>query len=273
MHLKEQIVIKTADEIEQMRQACRDAAMVLDYIAPFVKAGVTTEYLDDLMLKYTTDVLHDTSACLGYNPDNDIPYPKATCISVNHQICHGIPNDKVLKHGDILNIDVTVIRNGFHGDTSRMFKIEPCSIAASRLCSITFDAMWKGIEAIRPGGHFGDIGHAIQEFVEPKGCSVVREFCGHGVGRGFHEPPQVTHYGRPGEGPEIKPGMIFTVEPMINAGKRHLKILPNGWTAVTKDRSLSAQWEHTVLVTETGWEVLTFSPGCQPMPDWVKQPK
>ncbi len=272
MNFKRQIIIKTPDEIEQMRLACRDASLLLDYITPFVKAGVTTEYLDDLMLKYTEEVLGDRSACLGYDPDGTNPYPAATCISVNQQICHGIPNEKPLKHGDILNIDVTVIKNGFHGDTSRMFKIEPCSTMANSLCQVTFDAMWKGIEVVRPGGHFGDIGHAIQSYVEPLGYTVVREFCGHGVGRGFHEEPQVTHYGRPGAGPEILPGMIFTIEPMINAGKRNLKILPNGWTAVTKDRSLSAQWEHTILVTDTGWEVLTTSPGCQPQPSWVKQP-
>ncbi len=266
------IVIKTADEIEQMRLACRDAALLLDYITPFVKEGVSTEYLDDLMLKYTTEVLGDKSACLGYNPDGGNPYPKATCISLNHQVCHGIPNEKTLKKGDILNVDVTVIRNGFHGDSSRMFKIEPCSIAANRLCEATFNAMWKGIEVVKPGAHFGDIGHAIQHYVEPLGFSVVRDFCGHGIGRGFHEPPQILHYGRKDPGEEIRAGMIFTIEPMINAGKYPLKILPNGWTAVTKDHSLSAQWEHTILVTPTGWEVLTVSPGCRPAPDWVKKP-
>lgn len=264
------IVIKTPEEIEAMRLACRNAAMVLDYIAPFVKAGVTTEELDTLMLRYTEDVLGDRSACLGYNPDGGAPYPKATCISVNHQICHGIPDQKALKNGDILNIDVTVIHNGFHGDTSRMFIVGEGSIAAKRLVNITFDAMWKGIEVVRPGAHIGDIGAVIQKFVEPQGCSIVREFCGHGIGRGFHEEPQVCHYGRMGTGPEMKPGMIFTIEPMINAGRKELRVLPNGWTAVTKDRSLSAQWEHTVLVTETGYEVLTVSPGCPAAPEWVK---
>lgn len=264
------IVIKTPEEIEAMRLACRNAAMVLDYIAPFVKAGVTTEELDTLMLRYTEDVLGDRSACLGYTPDGGTPYPKATCISVNHQICHGIPDQKTLKNGDILNIDVTVIHNGFHGDTSRMFIVGEGSIAAKRLVNITFDAMWKGIEIVRPGAHIGDIGAVIQKFVEPQGCSIVREFCGHGIGRGFHEEPQVCHYGRMGTGPEMKPGMIFTIEPMINAGRKELRVLPNGWTAVTKDRSLSAQWEHTVLVTETGYEVLTVSPGCPAAPEWVK---
>ncbi|MBQ8829629.1 MAG: type I methionyl aminopeptidase [Burkholderiaceae bacterium] len=270
--LGSKIVIKTKDEIEQMRLACRDSALVLDYIAPFVKAGVTTEYLDTLMLRYIEDELGDISACLGYNPGGGTPYPKATCISVNHQICHGIPDGKILKNGDILNIDVTVIRNGFHGDTSRMFMVGNCSIAAKHLVNVTFDAMWKGIEVVRPGAHIGDIGHVIQHFAEPKGCSIVREFCGHGIGRGFHEEPQVCHYGKMGTGEVMKPGMIFTIEPMINAGRKELRILPNGWTAVTKDRSLSAQWEHTVLVTETGYEVLTMSPGCPPAPDWIKTP-
>lgn len=269
MSLKK-IVIKTPEEIEGMRAACRDAALVLDFIEPYVKAGVTTEELDDLMLKYMTEELKDISACLGYSSGGETPYPKATCISVNHQICHGIPDQKVLKKGDILNIDVTVIKNGFHGDTSRMFKVEPVSIAASRLCEITFNAMWKGICMVKPGAHFGDIGYAIQQYVGPTGCSIVREFGGHGVGRGFHEEPFVAHVGKMGEGPEMKPGMIFTIEPMINAGKHALKIMPNGWTAVTKDRSLSAQWEHTVLVTETGHEVLTVSPGCPQPPSWVK---
>lgn len=267
--MNKNIIIKTADEIEQMRLACKDAALVLDYIAPHVKAGVTTEYLDDLMLRYTEDVLGDRSACLGYRTHGCPPYPKATCISVNHQICHGIPDAKVLKKGDILNIDVTVIKNGFHGDTSRMFLIGECSVAAKHLCKVTFESMWKGICMVKPGAHFGDIGYVIQQFAEAQGCSIVREFCGHGVGRGFHEEPQVCHYGKMGSGAEIRPGMIFTIEPMINAGKHHLKILPNGWTAVTKDRSLSAQYEHTVLCTENGYEVLTRSPGCEPPPSWA----
>lgn len=269
MLLSKKIIIKTPNEIEQMRLACKDAALVLDYITPFVQAGVSTEYLDDLMLRYTEDVLGDKSACLGYQTADCPPYPKATCISVNHQICHGIPDSKILKKGDILNIDVTVIKNGFHGDTSRMFMVGECSIAAKHLCKVTFEAMWKGICMVKPGAHFGDIGYSIQRFAEAQGCSIVREFCGHGVGRGFHEEPQVCHYGKMGSGAEILPGMIFTIEPMINAGKRNLKIMPNGWTAVTKDRSLSAQYEHSVLCTENGYEVLTVSPGCEPPPSWA----
>ena len=264
------ILIKTPEQIEGIRQSCCDASMVLDYITPFVKEGVTTEYLDDLMLRYTEDVLKDRSACLGYDPDGTNPYPKATCISVNQQVCHGIPGSKPLKNGDILNIDVTVIKNGYFGDTSRMFSVGKCSIAAEHLIKVTYDAMWKGIELVRPGAHFGDIGHVIQQFAESQGCSVVREFTGHGVGVEFHEEPAVLHYGKAGSGPEIKAGMIFTIEPMLNAGRRELRIMPNGWTAVTKDRSLSAQWEHTVLVTEKGWEVLTVSDGSPQKPAWVK---
>lgn len=271
MRLKENIIIKTPEEIAEMRLACRDASLVLDYITPFVKAGVTTEYLDDLMLRYMEDVLGVRSACLGYTPEGMTPYPKATCISVNHVICHGIPDAKVLKKGDILNIDVTVVRNGFHGDTSRMFTVGKCSIAANRLVNLTFDAMWKGIEVVRPGAHFSDIGYVIEQFIRPQGLSIVEEFCGHGVGRGFHEDPQVLHYSkRPGLGAVMQPGMIFTIEPMINAGRKELNILSNDWTAVTKDHSLSAQWEHSVLVTETGYEVLTTSEGCPAKPAWVK---
>lgn len=260
------IIIKTPEQIEGIREACKDAALVLDYIAPFVKEGVTTEQLDDLMLKYTEEVLGDKSACLGYTAGGSVPYPKATCISVNQQICHGIPNEKPLKKGDILNIDVTVIKNGYFGDTSRMYTVGEPSIAGRHLIDVAFVSMWKGIEVVKPGAHIGDIGAVIQKYAESQGCSVVREFCGHGVGVEFHEDPQVCHYGKFGSGPEIKPGMIFTIEPMINAGRKELRILPNGWTAVTKDRSLSAQWEHTVLATETGYEVLTLSPGCPKAP-------
>ena len=267
---KREILIKTPEQIAGIREACTDASMVLDYITPFVKPGVTTEYLDDLMLRYTEDVLKDKSACLGYDPDHSIPYPKAPCISVNHQVCHGIPGPKVLKKGDILNIDVTVIKNGYYGDTSRMFCVGKCSIAANHLIAVTYDAMWKGIEMVKPGAHFGDIGYAIQKFAHAQGCSVVEEFTGHGVGVGVHEEPPVLHYGKMGAGAEMKPGMIFTIEPMINAGRKELTILSNGWTAVTKDKSLSAQWEHTVLVTDTGWEVLTVSEGSPAVPSWVK---
>jgi methionyl aminopeptidase len=188
------------------------------------------------------------------------PFPKSICTSVNHVVCHGIPSDRVLRNGDIVNIDVTVIKDGYHGDTSRMFFVGPPSIMAERLTKVCFDAMWRGIRAIRPGGHLGDVGHAIQSYVEEQRFSVVREYCGHGIGRVFHEDPQVLHYGRPSTGVELVPGMTLTVEPMVNAGKREVKLLSDGWTVVTKDHSLSAQWEHTVLITDKGFEVLTLSP-------------
>ncbi|MGE5666478.1 MAG: type I methionyl aminopeptidase, partial [Betaproteobacteria bacterium] len=196
-------------------------------------------------------------------------YPKSICTSVNHQVCHGIPGDRVLKNGDIVNLDITVIKDGDHGDTSRMFIVGEASVAARRLCEVTYEAMWKGIEQVRPGAHLGDIGHAIQKFAEAHGFSVVREFCGHGIGKKFHEEPQVLHYGRPGTLEELAPGMIFTIEPMINAGRREIRDLPDGWTIVTKDRSLSAQWEHTVLVTETGYEILTRSAATPPPPAFI----
>jgi len=250
-----------------MRVACKLAAEVLDYLTPHVKPGVTTNELDRLAHDYMTQVQGCIPAPLNYQPPGYAPYPKSICTSINHQICHGIPNDKPLKKGDSLNIDITVIKNGWHGDTSRMFQIGDTSIASKRLSQITYDAMWHGIAKVKPGAYLGDIGHAIQKFAEGNGFSVVREFCGHGIGRGFHEEPQVLHYGRPGTLNELKPGMIFTIEPMINAGKRDIKELGDGWTIVTKDHSLSAQWEHTVLVTETGFEVLTVSPGMPAMPE------
>ncbi|MDR1849796.1 MAG: type I methionyl aminopeptidase, partial [Zoogloeaceae bacterium] len=205
-------------------------------------------------------------APLNYAPPGHSPYPASICASLNHQICHGIPNERPLKNGDIVNIDVTVIKDGFHGDTSRMFLLGEPSIQARRLCAITFECMWLGIRAARPGGRLGDIGAAIQKHAEQNGYSVVREFCGHGIGRKFHEAPQVLHYGKAGSGEELKPGMIFTIEPMINAGKAAISTLADGWTAVTKDRSLSAQWEHTVLITDNGSEALTLSPGALPPP-------
>jgi methionyl aminopeptidase len=205
-------------------------------------------------------------APLNYAPDGHTPYPKSICTSVNHQICHGVPGDKVLKNGDIVNIDITVIKNGYHGDTSRMFHVGETSIQANRLGEITYQAMWLGIRQVKPDNTLGDIGYAIQSFAEKNGYSVVREFCGHGIGKVFHSEPQVLHYGRPGMGLKLKAGMIFTIEPMINAGKRDIKQLPDGWTIVTKDRSLSAQWEHTILVTETGFEVMTLSAGSPPAP-------
>ena len=200
-------------------------------------------------------------APLNYAPPGHTPYPKSLCTSVNNQICHGIPGPKVLKKGDIVNIDITVIKDGYHGDTSRMFYIGEPSILAKRLCDTTYKSMWHGISQVKPGNHLGDIGYAIQNYAEDHGFSVVREFCGHGIGKAFHEDPQILHYGNPGEGIELKEGMVFTIEPMVNAGKREIKMLSDGWTVVTKDRSLSAQWEHTILVTKDSFEVLTVSEG------------
>ncbi len=260
------ITLKTAHDIEKMRVACRLASEVLDFITPYVKAGVTTGELDRLCLEYMEQEQHTISACLNYQPPGYPPYPKATCISVNDVICHGIPGDKVIKNGDILNIDITVIKDGYFGDTSRMFIVGEGSILAKRLVNVTYECMWLGIEQVRPGAHLGDIGHAIQRHAEAQGFSVVREYCGHGIGQVFHEDPQVVHYGRPGTGLEIQPGMIFTIEPMINAGKRDIRTMPDLWTVKTRDRSLSAQWEHTILVTETGHEVLTVSAGTPARP-------
>ena len=264
------IIIKTPEEIEKMRIAGRLAAELLDYIGPFVKAGVTTNELDKLCHDYTVDVQQATPAPLNYAPSGHHPYPKSICTSVNHQVCHGVPGDKKLKAGDIINIDVTTIKDGYHGDSSRMYYIGEPSIQARRLCETSFDCMWLGIAAIKPGAHLGDIGHNIQKHAEAQGYSVVREFCGHGIGRQFHEEPQVLHYGRAGTGIELVPGMIFTVEPMINAGRRDIRQLGDGWSIVTKDHSLSAQWEHTVLVTETGYEVLTVSAGSPKKPDFIR---
>ena len=263
------IVIKTAEDIERMRVAGRLAAEVLDFIAPYVKPGVSTADLDRLCHQYMTEVQGTVPAPLNYAPPGYRPFPKSICTSVNHQVCHGIPGDRVLKNGDIVNIDVTVIKDGYHGDTSRMYLVGEPSIAARRLCDVTFEAMWRGIAAVRPGATLGDIGHAIQTFAERQGFSVVREFCGHGIGRKFHEEPQVLHYGRPGTLDRLVPGMTFTVEPMINAGRRDIRELADGWTIVTKDHSLSAQWEHTVLVTESGYEVLTVSAGAPAAPAHV----
>ncbi|MEX8520568.1 MAG: type I methionyl aminopeptidase [Leptothrix sp. (in: b-proteobacteria)] len=264
------ITIKSASDIEAMRVACRLTSEVLDILAPHVKPGVTTNELDRIAYQHIVEVQQAIPAPLNYAPPGYTPYPKSICASVNHQICHGIPNDKPLKNGDIVNLDITVIKDGWHGDSSRMFIIGEGSIAAKRLCHLTYESMWRGIMKVRPGAHFGDIGHAIQTFAENQGLSVVREFCGHGIGRKFHEDPQVLHYGRPGTLDELKVGMVFTIEPMINAGRREIKEAGDGWTIVTKDRSLSAQWEHTIVVTETGYEVLTLSDGCPPPPDFVR---
>jgi methionyl aminopeptidase len=260
------VTLKNADEIAQMRVAGRLAAEVLDYIAPLIKPGMTTAEVDRLCHDY---IVHDqgaTPAPLNYAPPGYQPYPKSICTSVNHVVCHGVPGEKKLKPGDIVNVDITVIKDGFHGDTSRMFYVGQPPIQAKRLCEVTLECMWRGIEAVRAGAHLGDIGHAIQSHAEQQGYSVVREFCGHGIGRKFHEEPQVLHYGRAGAGMRLAAGMIFTVEPMINAGKADIRQLADGWTIVTKDHSLSAQWEHTVLVTETGYEVLTLSAGTLPRP-------
>jgi methionyl aminopeptidase len=263
------VVIKTAEDIAYMRTAGRLASEVLDYITPFVKPGVSTGQLDKLCHDFMTQMQGTIPAPLNYAPAGYRPYPKSICTSVNHQVCHGVPGDKVLKNGDIVNIDVTVIKDGYHGDTSRMYYVGEVALPAKRLCEKTYEAMWKGIEQIRPGATLGDIGHAIQVFAEKLGFSIVREFCGHGIGTKFHEEPQILHYGRPGTLDKLVPGMIFTVEPMINAGKRDIRELADGWTIVTKDHSLSAQWEHTVLVTESGYEVLTLSADSPPPPAWV----
>lgn len=263
------ITIKSAADVEGMRIAGRLASEVLDMLTPHVNAGITTDALDKLAHDHIVGVQEAVPAPLNYAPPGYAPYPKSICTSINHQVCHGIPNDRPLKNGDILNIDVTVIKDGWHGDTSRMFVVGEGSIAAKRLVQFTYDAMWKGIVKVKPGVRLGDIGHAIQTFAEANGFSIVREFCGHGIGQRFHEDPQVLHYGKPGTLDELKAGMMFTIEPMINAGKREIREAGDGWTIVTRDRSLSAQWEHTVLVTETGWEVMTLSAGSPPPPAFV----
>jgi len=260
------VALKTSEEIARMRIAGRLAAEVLDYVTPFIKPGVTTGKLNDLCHEYMLKVQGTTPAPLNYAPPGYKPFPKSICTSVNHQVCHGIPGERVLKPGDILNIDVTVIKDGFHGDSSRMYYVGEPSIQARRLAEITYECMWLGIEQVRAGAQLGDLGAAIQAHAEKHGYSVVREFCGHGIGRRFHEDPQVLHYGKPGTGMRLEAGMTFTVEPMINAGKPGIRELADGWTIVTKDHSLSAQWEHTVLVTETGYEVLTASAGTPAAP-------
>ena len=261
------IHIKTADEIQMMRVAGRLAGAVLDFIGPYIRPGITTGEIDRLCHDYQVNHQGTIPAPLNYAPPGYKPFPKSICTSVNHQVCHGVPGERVLKAGDILNIDVTPIKDGFHGDSSRMFYIGNPSIQARRLCEVTYECMWRGIRAVRPGAFLGDIGAAIQQHAEAHGYSVVREFCGHGIGRKFHEEPQVLHYGQPGTGLRLQAGMIFTIEPMINAGRPAIRELADGWTIVTKDHSLSAQWEHTVLVTEQGYEVLTLSAGAPPEPD------
>jgi len=271
MTVRVAIQLKSPPEVDKMRTAGRLAAEVLDFIAPHVKPGVTTAHLDKLCHDYMVDVQGTTPAPLNYAPPGHRPYPKSICTSVNHQVCHGVPGDRVLKAGDIVNIDITVIRDGWHGDTSRMFFVGEPSIQARRLCEITWECMWKGIAQVRHGATIGDVGHAIQRHAELHGYSVVREFCGHGIGQRFHEEPQILHYGRPGQGLALEAGMTFTVEPMINAGRRDIRSLADGWTIVTADHSLSAQWEHTVLVTREGFEVLTVSAGAPAVPAFVER--
>ena len=247
------VSVKTPEQIEKMRIAGRLAAEVLEVVAPHVKPGVTTEELDDICREHIVKVQQAVPANVGYKG-----FPKTICTSVNHVICHGIPSHgKILKDGDIVNIDVTVIKDGWHGDTSRMYYVGKPDVRAQRLCTVTFEAMMIGIGQVRPGATLGDIGYAIQRHVEGNGFSVVREYCGHGIGTIYHEDPQVLHYGQRGTGLRLQEGMTFTVEPMVNAGKPHTRLLPDGWTVVTKDHSLSAQWEHTVAVTADGFEILT----------------
>ena len=249
------VTIKTPDEIEKMRVAGRLAADVLQMIGEYVKKGVTTNELNQTCHNYIVDVQKCIPAPLNYgNP----PFPKSICTSVNHVICHGIPADKKLKDGDSVNIDVTVIKDGYHGDTSKMFVVGKASIMTERLIRVTQESLYKGIKMVKPGARLGDIGHVIQQYAESHNYSIVREYCGHGIGANFHEEPQVVHYGKPNTGETLEEGMCFTIEPMINAGKRYSKVLPDKWTVVTKDRSLSAQWEHTLLVTANGVEILTL---------------
>ncbi len=247
------VTIKTPEQQDKMRVAGRLAADVLDMIGDYVKPGITTGELDRICHEYITGVQDAVPAPLNYRG-----FPKSICTSVNHVVCHGIPGEKKLKAGDAINIDVTVIKDGFHGDTSRMFFAGKANVQAKRLAEIAFESMWLGIEELAPGKHLGDIGAAVQKHVEKHRFSVVREYCGHGIGEVFHEDPQVLHYGKRDTGMELREGMTLTIEPMVNAGKANIRLLPDGWTVVTKDHSLSAQWEHTLLITKTGFEALTL---------------
>lgn len=250
------ISLKSPEQIEKMRIAGRLASEVLDMITEYVVPGVTTERLNTLCHEHIVNIQKGVPATLGYRG-----FTKSICTSINEQICHGIPKDKKLKKGDIVNIDVTVIKDGWFGDTSRMYYVGEVAPHAQKLCEAAYKSLVLGIECVKPGATLGDIGHAIQVFAESQHYSVVREYCGHGIGSNFHEDPQVLHYGQPGVGTVLRPGMTFTIEPMINQGKRHARVLSDGWTVVTKDRSLSAQWEHTILVTEDGYELLTLGDG------------
>jgi len=248
-------MIKNSIEIEKMRIAGNLASKVLLMIEEYVKPGISTEELDNICHNFIINDLDCIPAPLNYRG-----FPKSICTSINHQVCHGIPDKRILKKQDIVNIDITVIKDGYHGDTSKMFFVGKPSIQAKRLVELTYDALKIGIKTVKPGVTIGDIGHNIQHFAEKNHCSVVREYCGHGIGKEFHEEPQILHYGNVGEGIKLKEGMTFTIEPMINFGKKEVKLLPDNWTVVTKDHSLSAQWEHTILVTKNGYEVLTIRP-------------
>jgi methionyl aminopeptidase len=265
------ISIKNNTDIEYMRISCQLAGLVLDYITPFVQPGVSTNQLDKLCNEYIINQQQAYPSPLNYQPSpNYSPYPKSICTSVNNEVCHGIPSDRILKQGDIVNIDVTVYKNGYHGDTSRMYYVGEVSTFAKRLCQVTYECMWLGIMQVKPGNHLGNIGFVIAKHALNHGYSVVEEFCGHGIGKIFHEDPQILHYGNANTGIKMEAGMIFTIEPMINQGKKQIKFLADGWTAVTKDRSLSAQWEHTILVTDSSYEVLTISPNMPKIPEFVK---
>jgi methionyl aminopeptidase len=264
-------IFKDVSDLNGMRNAGKLASEVLDFITPFIQEGISTGKIDALCHEYMRDVQHTIPAPLNYQPPGYPPFPKSICTSVNDVICHGIPGERVLKSGDIVNLDITVITPaGYYGDTSRMFIIGDASIMANRLCQITYECMWLGIAQVRPGTQLGDIGFAIQTHAEKAGYSVVREYCGHGIGKVFHQDPQILHYGKPGTGSCLEEGMTFTIEPMINAGRKEIKTMPDLWTVKTKDRSLSAQWEHTVLVTANGVEVLTVSENSPPPPEIVK---
>jgi methionyl aminopeptidase len=257
------ITLYSPEAFAGMRLAGRLAAEALDMIAAHVVPGVTTEALNTLCHDFMVE-REAVPATLNYRG-----YPKSICTSINHVVCHGIPGERRLEDGDILNIDITAILDGYYGDTSRMYIAGTASTRAKRLIDVTYEAMMRGVRAVKPGATLGDIGHAIQSYVEPQRLSVVRDFCGHGIGRRFHEPPNVLHYGRPHEGLTLRPGMVFTIEPMVNAGRHEVKILDDGWTAVTRDRSLSAQFEHMIGVTETGCEIFTLSPAGMTKPPYV----
>ncbi len=252
----EEIIIKTPEQIAGIRRASQLAAEVLVMLGEHIRVGVTTDHLDQLAYSYIVNEQGAIPACLNY-----LGFPRSICTSINHQVCHGIPGDKRLVDGDIINIDVTVIKDGYFGDTSMMFEVGKPTIRGSRICRIAHECLWVGIDMVKPGVCLGDLGYAIQQYAQKNSCSIVREYCGHGVGLAFHEAPLVMHYGNRGEGAILQAGMTFTIEPMVNLGKKEIKVLPDGWTVVTKDRSLSAQWEHTLVVTETGCEVLSLRSG------------